>query len=621
MEPIYRPGYWCDVCVRPDGTFVHVTTEGALIRVYSGSISSASGAPEPLGFCRCAADEHAVYSIHQGRDTGTAWLHTPQGWKSLGLTYGVQPVAIDAVYAYVVRSTRSYDRIRLATGEIESLAHGVPGSSQGISDVEPDGTIRWADTSRTEVIDGRTLTYPNERGQIIVAQMDPPQIGGVAQLFDENGDPYYEWFTAFPGLAFEPHLARSGDRYVACARTPEGAAYIEIPPFPAFISISTPPPAPDAPAITITDYAPKSGTTPLTVTVTLEKSGGPATDSGVLLDGERYPSQSQDATHRQLVIGEVGTHNLGAWIEGPGGRNQTGLPRPITVTPKEDPVPQVPLRGSRVWFMPNIASNILDLFPDDDSKSVLGNVDIFEFSAQHFDGNPSAGPNQYSALVAADAFRKLRRQGINTSVGMGVIKEWDPTGEKNIANLNTFFQQVRDAGGELGYVSMDEPLTGNRDFVKQPLEVIADRVAPFVKRAHELGLKVAWEEAWPHIDVNDMWRFLDLLDERSDNGEALPDYWHLDIDHKLKTPDAAFITTVKDIVEDFAIQTSVILAGYKHPTDAEYKQDVLAWADQIKALGIPNQRLLLMSWVEGFTQPQNFEHIDLLNQVVERNRQ
>lgn len=290
----------------------------------------------------------------------------------------------------------------------------------------------------------------------------------------------------------------------------------------------------------------------------------------------------------------------------------TPPPPPIEV-PMPTPVPALPpLRSNRVWFMPNIASNILDLFQP--GVDVLGNVGVFELVAQHLSSHPNVGPNTYEALVEADVFRALRAQGIALSIGMGAVKEWDPTGEKNLAELEVIQEKIAAAGGELAYLSFDEPLTSNKDFLHLPLEELARRVAPIILKAQSLGLKVAWDEAWPHIAIDEMSAFLQFLDV---NHRALPNYWHLDMDHHLRTPDPAMIQEVRNVIADYAIPTAVILAGYQHPTDDAYQGDVVGWAREVKSLGLPMHHLPVMSWVEGFVQPQNFKHIEILNQVVE----
>jgi hypothetical protein len=244
MSEIYRPGFWCDVCVLADGRFAHVVAEGAFVNVYvDGLLLWRTKAGRGLMELRCAFALGRVVAIGieqdssaTARDGGTVYLVTREDAKPLGLGFGAQAVGIDGTFAYVVRSNQSYDRIRIDNGEDEHLPHGVPGSSQGISYEEPDVMIRWADTSRSLRFAGLTLTFPNARGSVLVGQADPPQCAG----FIVPGGA----FTAFMGDAFEPHVAQSGDRYAIVARTPKGAAYVEVPPFPAFVSAQPSPPPP-----------------------------------------------------------------------------------------------------------------------------------------------------------------------------------------------------------------------------------------------------------------------------------------------------------------------------------------------------------------------------------------
>jgi len=238
MPVVYRPGTWTDVCVLPDGRFVQVTTDGAIVRwfVEDASAPLTHTAPEALMFARAAAVGFNVYSIHQGNATGKAWLDAPIGFKDLGPTFGVQPVAIDGTYAYVVRSNQTYDRIALATGEVEHLPHGAPGSSQGISDVS-SGHVFWSDEDSRATIGGIAMHEIARLGSLAVGQADPSQIAGWNFATMQP-------FTAIEGIAYEPHIAQSGDRYAICARTPHGAAFIVVPPFPAFVSAAVPVPQP-----------------------------------------------------------------------------------------------------------------------------------------------------------------------------------------------------------------------------------------------------------------------------------------------------------------------------------------------------------------------------------------
>lgn len=244
---IVREGSWCDVAVLPDGRFAHVVTNGNSVTTYIDGIASPPiVAPEALLFCRAACWNNTIVSVHQGNGSGSAYLLRNRTHENLGPTFGVQPVAIDGTYVYIVRNNQSYDRISLDAGEVEHLPHGAPGSSQGISDVV-NGLPQWADLHRVvSVAYGNdshvALTFPNLRGRVIVGQADPSQIAGVFGAGDEDFTKDIA-FTAIQGDAFEPHVAQSGERYAICARTQQHAAYVEVPPYPALI-INAPTPAP-----------------------------------------------------------------------------------------------------------------------------------------------------------------------------------------------------------------------------------------------------------------------------------------------------------------------------------------------------------------------------------------
>lgn len=216
MAPVYRPGSWCDVAVWIDGRLLQVAVEGARVRCFLEDVEVwEQRAPEPLLFCRAAVHQQLVFSIHQGQ-SGACWLVGNGLVQNLGPTFGVQPVAIDSHYAYVVRSAFIYDEIDLETGETHSFASPAPGSSQGISDVNPIDGLWWADLHRSMEIGGATFTYPNTRGWVTVGQVDP---AGISAAINGRVSP------VLLGDGFEPHLAPSGSRVAVCARTQHGAAY------------------------------------------------------------------------------------------------------------------------------------------------------------------------------------------------------------------------------------------------------------------------------------------------------------------------------------------------------------------------------------------------------------
>lgn len=216
--PIDRPGGYGDVAVWLDGRLLHTAVEGSLVRCWlEDGLIWQQHAPEGLLWCRCAVVDQAFYTIHQGQ-SGQAWVVGEGQAKAYGMTLGVQPVGISPCAIYIVRPGFTYDRVGFISRNNPFPAGVPPTSSQGFSDVQPDGTLWFADVHRTLHVAGVTLTYPNVRGPVTVGQVDPP---GIAAVVGSRVTRVIE------GDAFEPHVAVSPTGRVAiCARTPHGAAYV-----------------------------------------------------------------------------------------------------------------------------------------------------------------------------------------------------------------------------------------------------------------------------------------------------------------------------------------------------------------------------------------------------------
>lgn len=212
------PGSFADVAVWLDGRLLLVGVEGHTVQCYLEGVPLwRQPGPEALLFTRCAVVDQAFYTIHQGQ-SGAAWIVGEGQIQGYGVTFGVQPVGISSCAAYVIRPNFTYDRIGFITRNNPFPSNVPTTSSQGLSDVQPDGTLWFADMHRTMQVAGVTLTYPNVRGPVTVGQVDPAGIAAVVG---------YKVTRVIEGDAFEPHVAVSPTGRVAiCARTPQGVAYV-----------------------------------------------------------------------------------------------------------------------------------------------------------------------------------------------------------------------------------------------------------------------------------------------------------------------------------------------------------------------------------------------------------
>src|SRR5262252_248006 len=125
------------------------------------------------------------------------------------------------------------------------------------------------------------------------------------------------------------------------------------------------PPATRPPAVTITSYAPTSGSWPLTVTAVYaaEPGSGPITElhwqyraqgSTTWIDSAVNPPEDPD---HHYVFMDVGTYELRLLAIGPGGEGATGAQRLVTVTsvapepPQPEPEPEPPQGGSMAVYL------------------------------------------------------------------------------------------------------------------------------------------------------------------------------------------------------------------------------------------------------------------------------
>jgi hypothetical protein len=280
------------------------------------------------------------------------------------------------------------------------------------------------------------------------------------------------------------------------------------------------------------------------------------------------------------------------WIEADNaaGHDRTGTVRQLTIEgpdPEPEPEPEPPPMLRRYWFQPNIGSkDLLDLF--DDPSHLLG-LDVVVLYAQHVltdVSTPQLGPNTWPNFVAHDSVQKLKAAGRPLVIEMGSVKDGDCQARANIAGMQEILQRVHDAGGQVAAFSADEPITNSRA-CHQSLAQTAEGHATWTHAVRALGpIEVGWLEAWPAASLDEQRLFLQELKAH----DALPDYWHLDInwkdaEHQHKNP-AAFIDAAKVLAAQYGITLGIFVNATVDPipTDLQHHQNVLALAQKIYGL-------------------------------------
>jgi hypothetical protein len=196
---------------------------------------------------------------------------------------------------------------------------------------------------------------------------------------------------------------------------------------------------------------------------------------------------------------------------------------------------------------------------------------VFKFYNQHTQ-TPAAsivGPNTYAALARADAFRKVRRWGMKTSMEVGSVKEFFCVAgsggmEASIRNTIEGIRAIEAAGGRVDSISMDEPWVSGKAAVcgGPALEPTADMVAVYmqgVSRAFP-RTSIGLIEAYPFSNADEIERMLRLMQARG----VPPAFLHMDVNWKALRPGefARDMTRLHDVCRSMRIPFGIILVGY-----------------------------------------------------------
>lgn len=220
MSVQYFPGVgWCDVCALPNGTFAFVHSMAGAVYL-NGTVVAVP--VDHLRYLRAASSPSGDVAAIGVGGNDRAYLIASGGWVDYGIVFGQNSVGIyfgSVGWVPVIQRTPH-------TWTFGNMGMSFPWpTSQGFRDVKPDGRIVYGDDAHVWRVEGVNLHAPMERGEITVGQIDgSDRIDGVGPAGR---------FTAIPGPAYEPHCADNGrGGFAVCARTPLGAAFRLLPPFP-----------------------------------------------------------------------------------------------------------------------------------------------------------------------------------------------------------------------------------------------------------------------------------------------------------------------------------------------------------------------------------------------------
>jgi hypothetical protein len=280
-----------------------------------------------------------------------------------------------------------------------------------------------------------------------------------------------------------------------------------------------------------------------------------------------------------------------------------------------------PLDPARVWFAPGPGTlDMLRLFEaPDEWRQTRRIVDVFKFYHQHAirnappDVRAVVGPNRYEALAAAGAFGKVVKWGMRIALEAGSVKEFyctpDDSGmRESIALTLDSLAAIRAAGGEVTYLTMDEPfLAGQSPRCGGPaFEPTADRVRTYITamRGAFPGLRIGLIEVYPHFRPVAFRSMLRLMRERGTPAAFL----HVDAFLPAVEPKEAFgvdMIALADLAAEYRIPFGIIIWGDNGNSDALYAADALKLAEAVgrtfRSWEFMPDHIIFQSWAESRT--------------------
>jgi hypothetical protein len=291
---------------------------------------------------------------------------------------------------------------------------------------------------------------------------------------------------------------------------------------------------------------------------------------------------------------------------------------------------------TQIWFAPNLNSDILPLFQrPQDWQTARSHLSVFKLGEPQLGNSPPGWlANTWQRLQTVNAVKLLKAWNIALAFDAGVIKpEYlaDPT--LAVRDAQTAITNVAAAGGQVKYVSMDEPYYGGSiGYTHLPSTTIADRVSTFRRTitSNNPSVQVGEIEPYPSIDVSTIESFINTLIARG----TRPAFFHVDLDFGFINSNSAAaakmrvdMPMLRDFFAKLQIPFGIIFWSdtLVPASDQDFSSFTLHNVDVLKAaMGAPVQSIF-QSWVpnrmgdhvlpENVPETQPFTHTWLIDQA------
>jgi hypothetical protein len=260
-----------------------------------------------------------------------------------------------------------------------------------------------------------------------------------------------------------------------------------------------------------------------------------------------------------------------------------------------------------VWLAPNLGTpDLPELFAHPEAwgearkRTTVLKLYASEILADSARDCPACEGNLMPALRGSGAFAALDAWRIGLAVEVPVLKTWSCTGDGERVLALRVLDRVREAGGHVRSLAMDEPFIGGRTCGLGTTEV-ADRIDAFARavRAKDGDVEVGEIEGYPALEPEALGRLLLALRLR---GVPLA-FFHLDVDRRVARRQrrtlGAEIQPVASLCRLLGIPFGLIVWGQDDEADAAWVDDARAWVQEARtSVGEPDD-WIFQSWAES----------------------
>jgi hypothetical protein len=266
-----------------------------------------------------------------------------------------------------------------------------------------------------------------------------------------------------------------------------------------------------------------------------------------------------------------------------------------------------------VWITPNEASrDMIDMFTKPELwPDALKNTTVFKFYASQLQSGGACrlcGPNTLEAFQNARAVNLLNQHGIKIAMEADSLKPHNCNHiESAIDGASQAISGIRSMGGELSYLTMDEPFTSGLpnqngavfDTCNFSLNQVTEKVKSFVLGVRGISpiTQVGLIEAYPYNSADQIESYLDALEAA---GVKMP-FLHLDFDPNYSGLEFQNdLSKLRNYCRANGIAFGVIIVGGDGMSNESASAGAMLQARRIdETIGLGNQdHLLLQSWLD-----------------------